>query len=67
MQTFYAGRLSVLVCVKMVEHSYHGKPLDLGAVLDELDVAKYANVPGLSADFLETQVAKLSAPEMTFR
>lgn len=67
MELFYARGLSVLVCVKVQERSYHDKPLGLGAVLNELDVAKYANIPGLSADFLATQVAKLSAPEMFFR
>lgn len=67
MEIFFANALSVSVCVKMQERRQHGKPPDLGAVLNKLDVAKYANIPGLSADFLATQVAKLSAPEMTFR
>lgn len=66
-ENFYTGSPSVLIRAKMQERSYHGKPLDLGAVLNELDVAKYANIPGLSADFLATQVAKLSVPEMTVR
>lgn len=67
MENFYTGSHSVLIRDKMQERSYHSKPLDLGAVLNELDVAKYANIPGLSADFLATQVAKLSVPEMTVR
>lgn len=51
MEIFYAGGLSFLVCTEMLERSYHGKPLDLGAVLNELDVARYAKILGLAADF----------------
>lgn len=67
MEIFYAGCLSFFVCIKMVIRSNHGQPLDLAAVLDELDVARYAKIPGLSADFLEALVAKWRAPEMAFR
>lgn len=54
MELLYAVGFSVLICVKIQERSYYGKTLDLGAVLNDLDVAKYANIPGLPADFLAT-------------
>lgn len=67
METFFAGGLSFLVCMKMHIRAFHGQPLDLGVVLNELDVARYSKIPGLPADFLEAQVAKWRAPEMIFR
>lgn len=66
METFYAGAISFAVCVKMEEDSHLGKPPHLGAVLDEFKVANFAQLPGISADFLEAQIAKWRAPEMTF-
>lgn len=67
METFFAGGLSFAVCLKMLECSSHGKPLDLWAALDEMDFASCAKVPGLSASFLQAQVVKWGAPEMEFR
>lgn len=66
METFYVGGLSLAVCLKMKGDSRLGKPLNLGAFLDAFKVANFAQLPGISADFLEAQIAKWRAPEMTF-
>ncbi|KAH0427998.1 hypothetical protein CcaCcLH18_09357 [Colletotrichum camelliae] len=67
METFYAGCLSTLICLLMMKRDKDGKPLDVQAVMEDHSISRFARIPGLSAEFLEAQVAKWTAPDMVFR